>query len=167
MPQLQFSVDGHKQLSRNARLFAKELEDMREFFQEAIDIIEARTDQVFTSQGSAVEKAGTWPPLSKKTLRARQMGWGYYSNTPNRPSMMRWTGRMQDTKNKNVNKDFGELSYVARSKKGFNYPAAHQKGSGNLPKRVLIDLSNPTNDLIIKALQGKIHRDIGIFGRQV
>ena len=167
MPQMKFSVDGHVQLSRNMRVFAEDMKQMHEFFRDAIDIIEARTDQIFAAQGNNIEKAGSWAPLSPKTLKARERGWGYYKQTPNRPSMMRWTGRMQDTKNKNINDQFGELSFTARSKKGFNYPAAHQAGSGNLPQRVIIDLSNPTNELIVKALQEKIQRDMGIFGRQV
>lgn len=167
MPQLGFEVEGVKQLSRNLRAFAQDLPRMYEFFQEAIDIIEARTDQIFASQGGNVEKAPSWAPLSAKTLKARDKRWGYYRATPNNPGMMRWTGRMQDTRNKNVSDQFGELSFTARSAKGFNYPAAHQAGSGVLPKRVIIDLSNPTNDLIVKALQGKINRDLGIFGRQI
>jgi len=42
----------------------------------------------------------------------------------------------------------------------------HQVGSAKLPKRVLIDLSNPTNEKIVKSLQGKVERDIGIFNQQ-
>lgn len=167
MAQLSFDVQGHKQLSRNLRLYASDMQKMGDFFRDAIEIIEARTDEVFKDEGSNVEKGPRWAALSPRTLKARERGWGYYKNTPNRPQILRWTGRMFDTRAKNINDNFGELSFTAKSKKGFPYPAAHQNGGGSLPSRPLVDLSNKTNDLIVKALQLKVHRGLGIFGRQV
>lgn len=74
---------------------------------------------------------------------------------------MRWTGRLQDDKTKEVTQSRGVLSYNAP------YAVYHQEGGGRLPRRAIIDLDNLTNTLLVKALQSKIEKDIGIFGRQV
>ena len=161
MVQLQFSVSGNVQLSRNLRLFAKEIKNLREFFEEAIGIIEARSDNVFSSQGSNVEKANPWPPLAASTLKARERRWGYYKRAPSRPSTLRWTGNLQDSRARSFSDSYGRLTFSAP------YAAYHQDPrGGNLPRRVIVDLSNPTNTEIVRALQGKIQRDMGIFGRQ-
>lgn len=167
MAQISFEVQGHKQLSRNMRVLAERLPRMHEFFSDAIGIIGDRTDEVFASEGVNLGKTQPWAPLSPRTLKARERGWGYYKNTPNKPGILRWTGKLQDTRMKNISDAFGELSFTAKSTKGFPYPAAHQAGGPNLPPRAIIDLDNRTNEMIMKALQEKIQKDIGIFGRQV
>jgi len=43
----------------------------------------------------------------------------------------------------------------------------HQEWWRRLPQRVLIDLDNNTNVKIVKSLQLKIERDVGIFNQQV
>lgn len=160
MVQLKFNVSGHTQLSRNLRLFAKDLTHLREFFKEAIEIIEERSNALFSAEGKNVEKANPWAPLAASTIKARQKGWGYYSNTPSSPSTLRWTGRMQETKNKMATDQKGRLQFTTP------YAVYHQGGGGKLPRRVIIDLDNATNAEIVRALQAKIQKDIGIFGRQ-
>lgn len=157
---LKYEVVGHKQLSRNLRLFVGKMENLSDFFREGIDIIESRTDDVFASQGANVEKAGRWPALADSTLKARKNRWGYYKKTPNNPGILRWTGNLQTKRAKNISDAFGELTF------GAPYGIYHQKGGGKLPQRVVIDLSNTTNELIVKALQSKVQREMGIFGRQ-
>lgn len=160
---LKFEVDGHVQLSRNLRVFAKDLKGvgMRQFYREAIDIIEARSDNLFRAQGSNVQKAANWAPLSPKTEAARKGRWGYYAKQPSRPGILRWTGRLQQQRKRVVTGTFGSLEFTAP------YAKYHHRGGGNLPKRVIIDLSNPTNEEIVKALQKHIHKHGGgLFGRQ-
>lgn len=160
--ELRFEVVGDVQLSRNLRIFADRMDNLADFFDEGLGIIEARSDEIFAARGANVEKAGTWPPLAQSTLNARTNRWGYYKNTPNRPGILRWTGFMQQSRSKRVTNDFGEFA--------FTDPKAiyHQKPTtdGHPPQRVIIDLSELTNQLIVKALQGKVHREMGIFGRQ-
>lgn len=158
--ELQFSVSGHVQLARNLRLFAKELTNLREFFEEAIGIVEDRTDAMFSAQGSNVEKANPWAALSPRTMKAREKRWGYYKRSPSRPGILRWTGALQDTRARSFSNKFGRLQFT------MPYAPYHQAGGGNLPRRVIVDLSNPTNAEIVRALQAKVNRDIGIFGRQ-
>jgi len=159
--QLAFEVDGVIQLSRNLRVSAVSLAQMEEFHEESTDIIEERSDSLFKKRGRNLEKSNKWKGLSKGTKTARANKWGYYKQEPNNPSLLRWTGNLQDNKTKNFNSMFGELSYNAE------YAIYHHKGSGNLPKRALIDLSNSTNTLIVKAMQRKIERDLGVFGSQL
>lgn len=157
--ELKFTVLGHKQLSRNLRILAKDIHSLREFFQAAVQIVEERSNELWATEGSVVEKANPWPPLAASTIKARQNRWGYYKRTPSRPTTLRWTGSMQDTRARSFSDKYGRLQ--------FTDPKAmyHMKG-GRVPRRVIIDLSNPTNALIVKALQEKVQRDIGIFGRQ-
>lgn len=164
---LSISVDGHKQVSRNLRVLARDIPQLKSFFDEGLDIVQARTAEVFAAQGLNVAKGPAWAPLSKKTLRAREKGWGYYKRTPNRPSPMRWTGALQDQVMRQTSDSGGTMVHTARSSKGFDYPLAHQRGSGNLPPRPIIDLSNPTVSALVRALQNHVYRTIGMFGRQV
>lgn len=160
MVQLRFNIAGATQLSRNLRVFASELKNLRSFFDDALDIIAARSDSLFASDGRSVEKANPWPPLSERTLKARERRWGYYKKAPNNPGVLRWTGNLQELRNRRVTDRSGSLTFAAP------YAIYHQRGSAQLPRRVVVDLSNSTNTEIVKALQLKIHTDLGIFGRQ-
>jgi hypothetical protein len=64
---------------------------MEEFYKDALDIIEQRTDEIFATRGGNVEKSERWKPLSARTEKARDRRWGYYKRTPNAPSVLRWT----------------------------------------------------------------------------
>lgn len=158
--ELNFKVSGHTQMARNLRIFVSDLKDLKSFFEEALDIVQARSDELFSSQGSKVQKANTWAPLAASTIKARERRWGYYKRTPSNPSVLRWTGNLQDNRTVMATKNKGTLTFNA------SYAAYHQNGGG-IPRRVVVDLSNPTNKMIVSALQRKIHEDAGIFGRQV
>ncbi len=165
--QLNFQVNGVNQLDRNLRLLVTNINNLNEFFKAALDIVKARTDALFAASGSIVEKAPRWAALSPKTIRARDHRWGYYRQTPNRPGVLRWTGAAQDTREEAITSTQARLSFTAKSKKGFNYPKAHQDGGPHLPQRVIVDLSNATNTALVKELQSHIERYLGIFGSQI
>ena len=158
--ELKFKVQGHTQLARNLRLFAKDISDFRDFFSEALDIIQERSDELFEASGSNVQKANTWAPLAASTIKARQKGWGYYSRPSNNPSVLRWTGNLQSNRTITITTAKGMLTFNAP------YAAYHQQGGGKLPRRVIVDLSNPVNKMIVSSLQKIINQKIGIFGRQ-
>lgn len=160
MVQLNFKVSGATQLSRNLRLFVEKLSNLKEFFDEALTIVEGRSNALFGAQGRNVEKAGPWPPLAPSTIKARERRWGYYKRNPSNPSVLRWTGALQDSRARQVSDRFGRLEWT------MPYAPYHQEGGGTLPRRVIVDLSNPTNAEIVRALQAKVQKDIGIFGRQ-
>lgn len=160
MVQLTFAVQGHTQMARNLRVFAADLKHLDEFFTEALQIIGARSDELFQSEGSKVMKANTWAPLAPSTIKARQKRWGYYKRSPSSPATLRWTGNLQGNRTTTITSDKGALTFNAP------YAVYHQKGGGTLSRRVVVDLSNPTNMAIVKALQKLIHSKLGIFGRQ-
>lgn len=158
---LKFNVQGHIQMARKLRLVAAEIADFTPFYEAALDIIAERSDALFSAEGSNVEKANAWPPLSAKTLKARDRRWGYYRRTPSRPGLMRWTGNLQEKRDRHVTQSRGRLTFT------MPYSGYHQDGGKNLPKRVIVDLSNPTNVEIVRALQVHINNAVGIFGRQI
>lgn len=161
-----FIVDDHIQVSRNLRLLAKEIPELKTPFGQILDAVQLRTASMFKAGGSNVAKAGAWPALAESTLRARKNGWGYYKQTPNNPGIMRWTGAAQDKVLKQATDSFGLLQHTAVSKKGFNYPLAHQKGSGRLPQRVIIDIDEATIAEMQRIFQKHVHDKIGMFGLQ-
>lgn len=161
MAQIKFSVNGDVQLSRNLRVLATKVANLKGFLGNALDIVEKRTDEIFSNKGSNVKKNPKWKPLSKSTLKARENRWGYYKKTPKNPSVLRWTGNLQDNKTKAVTNRMGMLAFNA------SYGIYHQQGRGNLPRRAVIDLSNEVNAAIVKSLHGKIEKDIGVFGVQI
>lgn len=159
--ELKFKVSGHTQMARNLRIFAADIGDLREFLVDALDIVQERSDELFSAEGSNVEKANTWAPLSARTIKARERGWGYYKRTPSSPSVLRWTGNLQENRTVMITGNKGTLTFNAP------YAAYHQDPrGGSLPRRVVVDLSNPTNRLIVSALQSFVHQKVGIFGRQ-
>lgn len=163
MAQIRFDIDGDVQLSRNLRTLAVKLGNTGEFFNDALTIVEKRVDDVFDKQGRNVQKSPAWRPLSAATLKARANRTGYYKNPPKgRTGILQWTGNLQKNRRKTISNKYGELQFMAP------YAIHHQKPKkdGRPPKRAIIDLSNDVNTSIVKALQLKINRDIGMAGLQ-
>lgn len=159
--QLTFTVNWQVQLSRNLRTLVTQLPNMGEFFKDALDIVEKRTDEVFASKWSNVEKSERWKDLAPSTKRARERKWWYYKKTPNKPSTLRWTWRLQEDRTKIIERDRAIYQHNAP------YAIYHQEWGWRLPKRAIIDLDNRTNQEIVRAMQSKIQRDIWIFGTQI
>lgn len=134
---------------------------MQEFYKDALDIVEKRTDEIFAGKGGTVEKAPRWKDLAPSTKKARERKWGYYKRPANNPSTLRWTGRLQEDRTKIIETNRAIYQHNAP------YAVYHQAGGGKLPQRAIIDLDNRTNQEIVRALQAKIERDIGVFGTQI
>lgn len=49
--QIKFTVNGVDQLSRNLRTLVTQLPRMEEFYKDALDIIEQRSDDIFKGKG--------------------------------------------------------------------------------------------------------------------
>lgn len=159
--QITFKVNWQEQLSRNLRTLVTQLPNMGEFFKDALDIVEKRTDEIFASKGTNVEKSDKWKDLSPSTKKARERRWGYYKKNPDKPSTLRWTWRLQEDRTKIIERDRAIYQHNAP------YAIYHQEGGRKLPKRAIIDLDNRTNQEIVRAMQAKIERDIGVFGTQI
>jgi len=173
------NVQGQQQLSRNLRVLADKIGDRKQVLGDILDTVKERTDKIFESGGKNLGKNPKWKPLSPVTNEMRRKRILHYKNAPNRPGIMRWTGKLQESTEKEVSNDRARLTYTAE------YAGYHQSGgkklpkraiidldnpkSGGkkLPKRAIIDLDNPTNEKIIKVIQESIHQALGIFGRQI
>lgn len=158
--QIQFEVAGAKQLSRNLRIAIKSLPKMKEFHQDAIDIMEKKSLRIFKSKWSNVEKNPKWSPLHPTTKKARSRRWWYYKKSPKSPSTLVWTWNLKNKRRKKATHQFWVFEFLAK------YAPYHQKWSKNLPRRALIDLDNKTNAEIVRALQKKVNEDVKIFWRQ-
>lgn len=157
--QIKIDIAWQTQLSRNLRLFADSLENLSEFYWEAIWIIKERSDSIFAAAWSNVEKNPKWKPLSAATITARRKRTWHYKNAPNKPWVLRWTWRLQDDTTTTINDRYWSFEYNAP------YAEKHQTWEW-VPKRAFLDLDNRTNENIVKSLQNKIQRDIWIFGLQ-
>lgn len=73
--EIKWSVNGDIQLSRNLRVFVTQLSKMRDFYGEAVEIIEKKSDEVFAKAGANVQKNPKWSPLAASTLKARERRW--------------------------------------------------------------------------------------------
>lgn len=159
--QITLSVLWKEQLSRNLRVAVTQLPKMREFFQEACEIVSEKSDAIFSAGGSNVQKSPKRKQLSPATVKARQKWWWYYKNRPNNPWILRWTWKMQESKKIKVSDSSGILEFTDEK------AMFHQQGGWRLPQRAVLDLDNDTNTKIVKAMQQKIENDLGVFWLQV
>ena len=159
--QISIKINWVTELSRNLRVTATKIQDFTPFIKDSLDIMKDRTDEIFKNQWNNVEKAPVWKALKSSTVMARNWRHWYYKQTPNNPWILRWTWNLQDNVTKEVWKNKWTLSYNAP------YANFHQDWWGKLPKRAIIDLSNKTNELIIKAMQKLINSITKIFWRQL
>lgn len=161
MAGLRFEVAGDVELSRNLNVLIDKLDNLDEFFDDALDLVEKKSERIFATKGAVVEKGSKWKGLAKSTKKARSRRWGYYKSSPSSPSVLRWTGNLQKSKYRRVSKKQAEFGYTA------DYAIHHQKPYGkNPPTRKIIDFDNQLNTEMVRALQKKINKDIGISGLQ-
>ena len=158
--QIAFDVSWKKQLSRNLRIAVDNLQNMKEFHEDAIDIMEKRSLDIFKGKWKTVEKWDKWARLAPSTEKARARGWWYYSKPASSPSTLVWTGKMMNSRKKTATNSYGVFEFTDKKAQ------YHQKGWWNLPQRPLIDLDNKTNAEIVRALQSKVNRDLKVFWLQ-
>lgn len=162
MAQISFDVQWIKELSRNLRLTAQKLDNLASFYKDAIDIVKQRSDDIFSTAWSNVEKWEKWRSLAPSTLRARTNRTGYYAKPPiwwNWPLI--WTGNLKN----NVIIQSSPKYWVLK----YNEPYAryHQSWWWSLPRRKIIDIDNKTATKIIKSLQKTIQEQSPIFMKQL
>ena len=157
MAQLNFQINGTEKLSRNIRIFASQLSNMNEFYDDAIGIVQKYSKETFTSEG----KPEPWKPLAPSTVRARQKRQGYYKQAPSgTPKILHWTGKLENSNKKTITNSFGLFEKTAP------YAPYHQYGGDRLPQRKILTLDARAAAEIVRTLQKKINDDIGISGLQ-
>lgn len=162
MVYISFEIQGAKELSRNLRVLSGSLSNLSQFYKESIDIIKERSDNIFSSAWSIVEKWEKWRALSPNTLNARAKRQWYYRQTPTSGAWpLVWTGNLKNNVTKEITNSYWKLQYNEK------YAKFHQSGGGRLPQRKIIDVDNQTGSKIVKALQWEIQRQSPIFLRQL
>lgn len=153
-------IMGEQQLASSLLDAGRRLDNLRKFFDDALDIIKKHSDEMFRASGRNNRSVPKWKPHAESTKEARARRWGYYKNTPNKPGVLRWTGKMQDSAKKFVKPKQGMLRYTDEK------AMYHWKGGGKsrLPSRKILELSPDVNREIGRALQTEIYRQLGLAG---
>lgn len=157
---IEFEIMGEQVLSRSLMDAGARLDNLKGFFDEALKILSEHSDLMFSSDGKANESVPKWKPHAASTKKARAKRYGYYKNTPNRPGLLRWTGKMQDSKKLSATNKQGEMKFTDEK------AIWHWKGyaAKKLPSRKTLELSPTVNREISRALQTFIYQQLGLAG---
>lgn len=155
-----FEIMDEQVLARSLQDAGRRLDNLKDFFMSALDILQKHSDSLFKSDGQAAESVPKWKAHADSTKKARTKRWGYYKNPPNRPGILRWTGKMQDSARKSASNKQGKLEYTDKK------ALYHWKGGGKnkLPSRKILELSPSVNREITRALQTEIYKQLGLAG---
>jgi phage gpG-like protein len=167
MAYLEFRVDGDKVLSRNLRIIADSVGDMRQELGQIGDLV--RTSAVENLESGGSEGGGKWKPLAPKTVRMRAKRQGYYKNAPAGagPSgpVLQWTGRL-----KNSFRSTPEALQVTIDNPVpyFKHHQAKERTSEKLPRRLVLELKQADKLKAMNIIAGGLQKKLegGNFGRQ-
>lgn len=140
-------------LSRRIEGVDTMLSNLQPFFRDTVDLLKKKSDEVFSTKWQRL-LWWRWAWLSSSTTKARVNRRWYYRRQPNNPSVLRWTGNLQDNVTKKSTKDYGQLI--------FNAPYAWYHHVGRWQRRrKLVELDPKTNAEIIRILQTYIIKEFG------
>jgi hypothetical protein len=143
---LELEVFGEVQLKRHLLNMGDRVRDMRPFFHELVDFLEAHEKKQFQTEGR--HASGGWAELAASTIAAkRREGFGS-------KGIMRRTDALFDALTKTSAR--GAVRDITPDSLHFSvdldWPAGvHQHGSGNLPRRRLVELDRTDRKQIGKA----------------
>ena len=132
-----FTVDGEQQLRRWLDIASDSVNDFTPIFEKLADDFRQTQEEVFKKEG-ANEGLPKWKPLSPRYKKWKTK---YY---PGRPILV----LKGDLKRSLINKS--DSKHIERIKKDsfeigtkVNYAIFHQRGTNKMPKRKVLDLSEP------------------------
>ncbi len=164
MAVLSFQLEGQQVLSRNLRILADGIEDMRPEFKEIGDMIEKSAQTNFENEGS--EGGGKWKSLSPATVKARQKKTWYYKNSPSGASanwpILRWTGRLASSFVKNP----GKMEVAVWNNAPYYKYHQSKNRSGKLPRRLILELKQNDKRDIVAVIWKGINKRMKNFWRQ-
>lgn len=148
MAKLTFEIEGQKVISRNFRILADEITEMKPEFEEIGQIMLDGSLDNFETEGS--ETGGKWKNLAPATIMARKKRLWYYKNAPSWASasgpILQWTGNLKNS----LFKESGDLyALVWNAAPYFKYHQTKNRGSWNLPRRLILEIRE-TNKLKIQ-----------------
>lgn len=148
---LVFQIAGDVALTRKFDYTISNLTNLRPFYEKTVELINKNLDKNFTREGAEASK---WQSLSSRTLKARSLRQGYYSRSPSKPRILRWTGALQENKQIEATSDYARVTFMS------TYAKFHQFGTKRVPARPFVKLDNSTNSLIIRNLENFILKDL-------
>jgi len=162
MALLNFEIEGDKVISRNFRILADEITELKPEFRQVWQVVITGAKGNFEKQGSSIAK---WKKLSQTTLKARKKRQGYYKNTSvwSLSDILVWTWK---TKNSFISVNTNLSSLVTNNAPYFAFHQAKTRGSGNLPRRVMLDMSQTTKLAVTNIIARGINKRIWNFKKQ-
>lgn len=141
---ISFEIEWGGRLSRRIEGISANIKNLKPFFKKTADLVDTKIDKVFDSRWSVL-KWKKRSSLSQRTIVARRNRWWHYKLPPNNPSLLRWTGNLQDNRTKNHTNSSAQITFNAP------YAVHHHFGKGRM-KRRLIQLDEKLNAEIMRAL---------------
>jgi len=148
---MSFEFEGDVQLGRALSRFENAVVNLQPFFTQTATFLETSVGKQFSSQGG---RTGGWAPLSPSYAAWKAV------NFPGAPLMVATgalraslSGRSSDSI-REVRRD--QLKWGTR----VGYAGVHQRGSGNMPQRRVVDLVNDDRRDIMKSLHRRVISEI-------
>lgn len=160
MAMLKFNLEGQELLSRNFRILADGITKMRPEFWQIGESIITGVNKNFSSTGTELQK---WAPLAASTKQARANRTWHYKKAPNKPSLLRWTGKLQD----GFYKEVWDLQVVVTNDVPyFKHHQTRFRSGKKLPRRVMLDMSQQVKLEVTNIIAKGINKRIGNFWKQ-
>ncbi len=153
---LELSVDGDVQLDRSLQRFGDNLSDLSPFFEVAADMVSGFVKQQFDSQGGRTQG---WRALSPDyaAWKLAQVG--------SQPILV-FTGRMRRSLITRTGESIRHISPLSMKwGTSVDYAIYHQRGTGKMPQRRIIDLTEDDRRSLMKLLQEFLAGDPKRFRR--
>lgn len=164
MAVLEFQIEGQKVLSRNLRILADGVQDMKNEFKNIWNLIEGSAKSNFESEGS--EGGGKWKSLSAATIKARQKRSWYYKKSPSGASatwpILQWTGTLKNS----FEKTPGKMEVTVGNKAPYYKYHQQKNRSGKLPRRLILELKQNDKRDIVAIIWKWLNKKIKNFWRQ-
>ena len=106
-------------------------------FHRAVIFLDGWIQRNFKGEGKLAMGGSGWKPLAPSTIRAREMGWGYYKPKTTNPQILKHKGFLMRRWKHDYNDRRAVIENWATSR-GFYYGTAHDGGLGHLPERRIL-----------------------------
>ena len=137
--QLSWGIEGEQQLSRNLRGISERMGDWTPAFRESVkELKDVFSNDVFRTEGRAVQEA--WPPL-KPSYLAQKRAQGFSTDT------LVKTGKMKRAFRSMFDPNSARVWNTARY---FKYHQSNKARRGNLPRRVMMKISNDQKETVVR-----------------
>jgi phage gpG-like protein len=148
---IEFTISGDEAIVRKLDISMYAVKNLKPVFTEVLQMIDKNIDRNFERQGT--ERRGRWQNLKASTLRARANRQGYYSRSPSKPRILRWTGTLQENRAKQVTNSSAMLVMTTP------YAKYHHYGTKYIPARPIIFLDRSTESMILRNIQNYVLKE--------